>query len=477
MSDTPITFGTDGWRAVIADDYTFENLERVAHATALWLKDDYGEAPRVVLGHDTRFMGREFAEYATRVLAHQGVHVTLAETFVPTPAISWATEAMGCDAGVVITASHNPPKYNGFKLKANFGGPAPPPMVATVEEAVKRVPTRAEPLPTLAELQEQGRVQIDDLAAAYTLALRDILDLDVILDSDLKIAHDPMFGAGRGVVTELLGAERVVELHGDWNPSFHGQPPEPIERNLHELAAAVPREGCDLGLANDGDADRIGMFDERGQFVSSHRILALLTKYLVEERGLTGTIVKTFSTTHMLDTMADHYGLDIETMPIGFKYIATKMAEGDVLVGGEESGGIAAKGHIPERDGIYIGLLITEMVVKRGKPLSALVQELYDTFGPHRTYRDDLHISEAQKRSALARLEDEGGLDRVSGHAVQRVETLDGFKHIIDHGWLLIRPSGTEPVLRVYSEAETAEAAKALVKDATAQLGIDDPAH
>ena len=477
MATPPITFGTDGWRAVIADDYTFENLERVAHATALWLKADYGDAPSIVLGHDTRFMGREFAEFAARVLAHQGVHVTLSTSFIPTPAISWATKARDCDAGVVITASHNPPKYNGFKLKADFGGPAPPPMVATVEEAVKRVPTRTEPLPSLAALQEHGQVHVEDLAAAYVLALREIMDLAAIRDSELTIAHDPMYGAGKGVVAELLGRDRVVELHGDWNPGFHGQPPEPIERNLDELAATIHREGCDVGIANDGDADRIGMFDENGQYVSSHRILALLTKYLVEERGLTGTIVKTFSTTHMLDKMAEKYGLNIETTPIGFKYIATKMASEDVLVGGEESGGIAAKGHIPERDGIYIGLLITEMVVKRGRPLSALVQELYDEFGPHRTYRDDLHISEAQKRKALARLEDEGGLSEISGHAVRRLDTLDGFKHILDSGWLLVRPSGTEPVLRVYSEAETPEAAKALVKDAAAQLGIDSEGH
>lgn len=472
MPTPPIKFGTDGWRAVIADDYTFDNLERVAHATALWLKEDYGDVPKVVLGHDTRFLGREFAEYATRVLASQGVHVTLSKAFIPTPGISWATQAMECDAGVVITASHNPPKYNGFKLKADFGGPAPPPMVATVEDAVKRVPTRSEPLPSLEALQKKGLVQVDDLGAAYLLALREVLDLEAIARSDLKIAHDPMFGAGKGAVAELVGAERVVELHGDWNPGFHGQPPEPIERNLQKLAVTIQQEGCDVGIANDGDADRIGMFDERGRFVSSHRILALLVKYLVEERGLTGTIVKTFSTTHMLDKMAARYGLTLDTTPIGFKYIATKMAEEDVLVGGEESGGIAAKGHIPERDGLYIGLLVTEMMVKRGKPLSALVQELYDEFGPHRTYRDDIHITEAQKRNVLARLEQEGGLTEVNGHAVSRVETLDGFKHITANGWLLIRPSGTEPVLRVYSEAETAKAAKALVKDAADQLGL-----
>jgi phosphomannomutase len=273
-------------------------------------------------------------------------------------------------------------------------------------------------------------------------------------------------------VAELVGAEHVVELHDDWNPGFHGQPPEPIERNLQELATLIQQEGCDVGIANDGDADRIGMFDERGQFVSSHRILALLVKYLVEERGLSGRIVKTFSTTHMLDKMAAHYGLALDTTPIGFKYIATKMAEEDVLVGGEESGGIAAKGHIPERDGLYIGLLVTEMMVKRGKPLSALVRELYDAFGSHRTYREDIHITNAQKRTVLARLEEDGGLTEVNGHAVNRVETLDGYKHITANGWLLIRPSGTEPVLRVYSEAETAQAAQALVKDAAGQLGL-----
>jgi phosphomannomutase len=229
-----------------------------------------------------------------------------------------------------------------------------------------------------------------------------------------------------------------------------------------------------VGLANDGDADRIGMVDENGDFVSSHRILALLVKYLYEERGLTGSIVKTFSTTHLLDKMGEQYGLDVETTPIGFKHIAPKMAEGTVLVGGEESGGIAAAGHIPERDGVYIGLLIVEMMVERGLSLSELVDELLEEFGPHYNYRDDIHIREDQKADVLDRLDNQGGLDTVNGHAVEEVQTLDGFKHVTDSGWLLIRPSGTEPVLRVYSEAESPEAAEALVKDASRQLGLDD---
>jgi phosphomannomutase len=299
-----------------------------------------------------------------------------------------------------------------------------------------------------------------------------VLDVEAIAESDLHIAHDAMYGAGQGLVTALLGEEQVTPLHHDQNPGFHGQPPEPIDRNLSELQAAVVRENCDVGVANDGDADRIGMVDENGDFVDSHRILALLVKYLHEERGLDGSVVKTFSTTHMLDKMAERYGLPVETTPIGFKYIASKMADGGVLVGGEESGGIAATGHIPERDGIYIGLLIVEMMVKRGLPLSALVDELLEDFGPHYAYRDDIHTSDAQKQKVLGVLDDEGGLSSVDGHPVERLETLDGYKHITDNGWLLVRPSGTEPVLRVYSEAESPEAAEALVKDAAEQLGL-----
>ena len=473
MPKTPIKFGTDGWRAVIAEDYTFANLERVAQATAEWLHDDYGDAPTVVVGYDTRFLSRSFAERAARVLAAAGVHVTLTDVFVSTPAISWATQHLGRDAGVMITASHNPPEYNGFKIKAHFGGPAPPSMIASVEEAVQHVPTRTEPLASLEELVGRGQIDLYDVRSNYLTALREVLDVEAIAASGLTIAHDAMYGAGQGLVTALLGEDRVVELHHDHNPGFHGQPPEPIERNLDALQAAVVREGADCGLANDGDADRIGMVDENGDFVDSHRILALLTKYLHEERGQSGSIVKTFSTTHMLNKMGEAYGFDVETVPIGFKHIAPKIAEGDVLVGGEESGGIAAKGHIPERDGIYIGLLIVEMMVKRGMTLSALVDELLEQFGPHHCYREDIHITPDQKRAVLARLEDDGGLDEVSGHPVAEVDTLDGYKHLTEaNGWLLIRPSGTEPVLRVYSEANTPEAARDLVQDARAQLDI-----
>ena len=473
MSNTPIEFGTDGWRAVIADDYTFVNLERVAQATADWLHDDYGGSPSVVIGHDARFLGPEFTERTARVLADAGVDVTVADSMVSTPAISWATQANGHDAGVVITASHNPPEYNGYKIKAHFGGPAPPEMIAKVEEAVSDG-ARSGALPTLDTLASDGSIQTADVRSGYLDALRDALNIEAIQNSGLMIAHDAMFGAGQELVQDLLGDNQVVALHHDRNPGFHGVAPEPIADRLGELSATVASGDAAAGLANDGDADRIGMVDENGDYVSSHRILALLVKYLYEERGLEGSIVKTFSTTHMLDKMGERYDLPVETTPIGFKHIATKMADGNVLVGGEESGGIAAMGHIPERDGIYIGLLIVEMMVERGMSLSGLVDELLDEFGPHYNYRDDIHIREDQKADVLDRLDNQGGLDEVNGHPVERLETLDGFKHVTDNGWLLIRPSGTEPVLRVYSEAESPEAAEALVKDASRQLGLDD---
>jgi len=473
MSDTPIEFGTDGWRAVIADDYTFVNLERVAQATADWLHDDYGDTTSVVLGHDTRFLGPEFAERTARVLADAGVEVTLADSMVSTPAISWATQASEHDAGVVITASHNPPTYSGYKIKAYFGGPAPPAMISKVEDAVPDG-ARSGALPTFDDLTADGSIQTDDVRSGYLDALRHALDIEAIKDAGLTVAHDAMYGAGQGLVQDLLGDDQVVTVRHEMNPGFHGVAPEPIADRLGELSTTVADGDAEVGLANDGDADRIGMVDENGDYVSSHRILALLVKYLHEERGLTGSIVKTFSTTHMLDKMGERYDLPVETTPIGFKHIASKMAEGDVLVGGEESGGIAAMGHIPERDGIYIGLLIVEMIVERGMALSALVDELLKQFGPHYNYRDDIHIREDQKARVLDRLDNQGGLDAVNGHPVDRVETLDGFKHVTDNGWLLIRPSGTEPVLRVYSEAESPEAAEALVKDTSHQLGLDE---
>jgi phosphomannomutase len=477
-----IAFGTDGWRAVIAEEYTFDNLARVAQATAQWLDDTQGDGsadgpPTVVLGHDARFLGRRFAEHAARVLAAGGVRVVIGEGVTPTPAVSYATEALGADAGVVITASHNPPEYSGYKLKAHFGGPAPPAMVAEVEERIPGEAPSADRLPPFAALLEDGRVEERALTGEYLDALRELLDIEGMRAAGVRVGHDAMYGAGRGLVRRLLGAEHVAELHAEDNPGFEGTPPEPIARHLGDFLEMVPRENCDAGIANDGDGDRIGMVDEHGQYVTAHEIMALLVKYLYEERGRRGRIAKTFAATHMLDTMGERYDLPVETEPIGFKHLAPKLAGSDggpdVLVCGEESGGIAAGGYIPERDGIYIGLLVVEMMTKRGQPLSALVAELHDQFGPHHYYRSDIRTTDAQKARVLERLDANGGLGEVDGHAISELDTLDGVKHIADDGrWVLVRPSGTEPVLRVYAEAPTPEEARALVEDAAGQLGL-----
>lgn len=461
-----IAFGTDGWRAVIGADYTFDNLTTVTRATAAWVRSQHAGGVgdgRVVLGYDTRFQGDAFARHVAAVFASEGVGVRLASDVATTPAVSWATADGGHTAGIVITASHNPPQYNGFKIKQHAGGPATPEMIADVEARLDAAADRSGfVLRPYAELAAEGLVETFDLRGAYTELLRRRIDVDAIRGASLRVAYDAMYGAGFGIVTELLGKARVVELHHERNPGMAGQAPEPIEKNLPELLKAVVDHTCAVGLATDGDADRIGLVDEEGQFVDSHKILALLVKYLHVEKGLRGDVVKTFSTTDMLDRMGERYGLRVETTPIGFKYVGPKIIEGDVLVGGEESGGMAVKGHIPERDGLFIGLLVVEMMVKRERTLSGLVRELADEFGPHVTSRTDLHTTNARKEAVLAQLRDEG-LAEVAGLPVTATETLDGFKFRTADGWLLFRPSGTEPVLRVYAEATTAERADALV--------------
>ena len=460
-----IKFGTDGWRAVIAKDYTFKNLSIVTQATARWIKEESVTENGVVIGYDTRFMGKQFARHVATVFAAMDVPVRIADKIAPTPAVSWGALEYNA-VGIVITASHNPPEYNGFKIKAPFGGPATPEQIEKVERRYDHYDPSLE-TGSYDTYTAQGQIEEFPLTEQYLDVIREKIDLEAIRNSGIRIAHDPMFGSGRGLVGELLG-EQVSEIHGDYNPSFNGTPPEPIEKNLSELSAFVKEKGCAVGLANDGDADRIGMIDETGRFVNSHQMLSLLVKYLNREKGMNGTIVKTFSTTNMLDKQAEAYNLPIQTTPIGFKYIAEKFVDGDILVGGEESGGLAVKGHMPERDGIYIGLLITEMVVKAGKKLSELVQDLFDEFGVHATYRNDLHTEESKKLAMMEYCKKKK-LARIDGKSVDTWEFTDGVKHLLEDGsWLLVRPSGTEPVLRIYSEAGSPEAARSIVEEATA---------
>ncbi len=456
---TPIKFGTDGWRAVIAEDYTFANLERVARATGQWIRKIAEGEPSAVVGYDARFQGDAFAEYTARVLASLGIRVQLADSFVTTPAVSWATLHHGHAAGIVITASHNPPRYSGFKIKSHFGAPADSAMIAEVEAELDRLEDGF-------ELQSRDalgdRIEAINLREAYRNVLKDKLDIEGIKKSGLKVACDPMYGAGQGTVTDLLGRENVVEVHDDFNPGMHGQPPEPMAKNLEYLSRVIREEQCDVGLAFDGDADRIGMMDEEGRFVDSHKILTLLAKYLHQEKGMTGSIVRTFSTTDMLDKLGEAYGLPVEVLKIGFKYVAPKIIEGDVLVGGEESGGIAVKGHIPERDGVFIGLTVVEMMMARKMTLSELVEEVQQEFGPYYFSRNDLHTSPERKEAFLDML-DNRRPDTLAGEAVRSVEDVDGVKFRFDDGWLMFRASGTEPVLRIYAEASSQDRANRLV--------------
>jgi len=464
-----IKFGTDGWRAVIADQFTFANVNIVTQAVARWLQATNKAKNGVVMGYDARFLSREFAEHAASVFAEMGILVRFSDRIVPTPAISHA--ALTHDVfGIVITASHNPPEYNGYKIKSPFGGSATPDQISGIEMELTKIndPITVQPFQQRVKF---GQIRELNLLEGYLQAIRDNIDLNAIRGSGLKVAHDPMYGAGSGILKELLGEEFVREIHGERNPLFGGTAPEPVEQKLDQLCE-ITKESCNIGIANDGDADRITMVDENGQFVSSHKILSLLVEYLHKQKKLSGTIVKTFSTTDMIDKQAEKYNLPLIVTPIGFKYIAELMVEEDVLTGGEESGGLAAKGHLPERDGIYIGLLIIEMMVRTGKSLSELVDGLFDEYGPHYYYRNDLLTDDEKKHAMIAYCKAEK-LKKIRGSSVVKWDFKDGIKHHLEDGsWVLVRPSGTEPVLRIYAESNNPGKVQDLVEEVAALVDL-----
>ncbi|MFK8100957.1 MAG: phosphoglucomutase/phosphomannomutase family protein [Saprospiraceae bacterium] len=463
---TKIKFGTDGWRAIIAKDYTVDNVIRVTEGTAKWLlAKNYS---KIVIGHDCRFGGQMFAETATRVFGAYGIKVNLAKGFVSTPMVSLGVVKTKSDLGVVITASHNPPSYNGYKLKSNFGGPTIPMDIAAVEEEVPDQPTEKD-LPSLEEMFEQGMLNYIDLEQIYIDHVEENFDMEAIRAANIKMAFDAMYGAGQRALPRLL--PNAILLHCDDDPSFKGQAPEPIHRNLGELSDLIKNDATiACGLANDGDADRIGMYDEDGNFVDSHHLLLLLLLYLKKYKGLDGKVVVTFSVTDKMRKMAEHFGLEFQVTKIGFKYIAEIMTKEDVLVGGEESGGLAVKGHIPERDGIWMGLLILEFMAKTGKSLKALIQEVYDMVGPFAFDRDDLHIKNEEKLAIIEKCKNTP-YTAFGDYKVEKLETIDGFKFVLsDNEWLMIRPSGTEPVLRVYSQAPTPEGVRSILDAARITL-------
>lgn len=461
-----IKFGTDGWRAVIADDYTFANLERVALATARYFKRHKKIRNGIVIGYDARFMSREFAEKSAEVIANAGILVKLADSIVTTPMISMLTKMEKAAGGVVITASHNPPKYNGFKIKGDFGGPAHPEMIATLEKELARV-MKLKTFPpgarTYQQLVEKRKIVPISMKRRYLDDLATKIDLPRIKASGIRILYDVMYGAGQTALRDLL--PDISMMHESFNPSFEGVNPEPLAHNLTQLMARVKAERFGIGIATDGDADRIGAVDENGNFVDSHRIFALLLKYLVEQKGLTGEVVKSFSVTQMINLQCAKYGLTMHETPVGFKHICRLMTERDVLIGGEESGGLGVKGHIPERDGIFLGLLLCEMMAVCGKPLGALVQELMDEFGPHEFKRIDLHVTEKEKAAIIKKYHK--GVKEIAGYPVTGRLDTDGFKFFVEKGWVLVRASGTEPLIRFYAEADSVTKVDALLAAAT----------
>lgn len=446
----PIKFGTDGWRGIIAKDFTFANLKSAALAAARYFKSHPNAANGVCVGYDTRFLSEQFARYVAETFSAQQLKVFLAHSFTPTPAVSLFVRDKHLAGGIVITASHNPPAYNGFKVKAEYGGSAHPETIAVIEAHLQHATTIpcGQPNSTLIELA--------DITGYYRNYLASELNLQAIAQSGLRIAHNAMYGAGQGLVSALLSQSHVVAYHCTINPTFDGINPEPIPNYLQDFMAFYKQSGCDIAIITDGDADRIGMLDEHGRYVDSHKIFSILLKYLVEQKGMRGEVARTYALTEVINKICAKHGLLVHNLPIGFKHVGKLMTTRDILIGGEESGGIGVTAHLPERDGTYIGLLMAEVMVLRQKKLSALVDELYQEYGYFTYDRIDAKLSDAEK-ATLMRQASAGTFSHIAGMPVVKFENLDGYKYFFEGGWLLIRPSGTEPIVRLYCEADSEE--------------------
>ncbi len=452
-----IKFGTDGWRGIIADDFTFDNVRRVAGAIASYVSKYEDSTKGIFVGYDTRFASRRAAEIAAEVISASGVPVKLANDYTPTPAVSYAVKQNAAAGGVMITSSHNPWNWNGVKFKAKFGGSATPAIMKKIEEEL-----HAGTIPKAS----QAAIEESDFKTPYIDAVCRFADMPSIGKARFKLAIDSMYGSGRGILPGIFAGHGVqhVSIRQEVNPLFPGINPEPIQPHIAMLQETVLREKCDAGLATDGDADRIGAVAEDGSFVDSHKIFCVLLRWLLERKKWPGDVVRAFNTTRMLDRIAAKHGRKLYETQIGFKYTADLMMERDILIGGEESGGIGYSRFLPERDGVLNCLLLANVMAEEGKPLGQLVADLQREYGPHYYGRRDLHISEEIKQSAIrrARAETTRNLGR---YRVVKKENLDGIKFFLDaptdgngaEAWILFRASGTEPLLRVYAEAASPE--------------------
>jgi len=458
VTDNPIKFGTDGWRGIIAQDFTFDNVRICAQAVAEYLKQSGLARQGLIVGYDTRFASEEFASAAAEVAAGNGIKVSLCPQVTPTPVVSYGVLAQKAGGAIVITASHNPAKWSGFKYKSEIGSSASSEVTAQIEKNIALILSTGEVnrIPQ-AEALDKGLIEYLDLAPTYFDHLTSLIDLNGLRRAKLKLVVDPMYGAGIGYFKTLLGngAVELIEINSERNPLFSGIQPEPIAANLDKLSATVTRRKADVGVAIDGDADRLGIVDENGVFLTPLQVFALLALYLLEVRGERGPIVKTITTTNMLYRLGEIFGVPVHETPVGFKYVAPMMIAEKALIGGEESGGYGFRGHMPERDGILAGLYFLDLMVKTGKSPSQLIDYLYSKVGPHHFKRIDVEFPEDKRQAIIDRIEHNPPRS-IEGVKVVNLDTRDGFRFTLaDNTWLLIRFSGTEPVLRLYTESDS----------------------
>lgn len=455
-----IKFGTDGWRAVIAEDYTFGNVRLVSQAVAAYLQSTgAGEGP-VLIGYDTRFGSEAFAEAVAEVLAGNAVRTLLTGAPTATPAVSLGVIQQECVGGIVITASHNPGKWNGFKYKPDYGGSASPEIISQIENQLSGIREGGVERLPLDDATQRGLVEVLDVRSAYLQQLGRLVDLPALKAREGSVVYDAMFGAGAQDLPSLLagGALQVHSINTERNPAFPGiHAPEPIALNLAKLRAAVPATGALLGIATDGDADRVGIVDENGEFVNQLQVYALLALYLLEVRGLRGPLVKTLSQSYMVDKLGELYDVPVHETSVGFKYVGPKMEETGAIMGGEESGGFGFKGHIPERDGALAGLYMLDLVAQMGRPMSKVIEYLEEKVGRYYYRRVDLRFDAARRQDIETRLREQPP-ESLLGKPLVRFLSEDGYKYVLEDGtWLLIRFSGTEPVMRVYTETDSEE--------------------
>lgn len=465
-----IKFGTDGWRAIIAEDFTFENVDRVAQATAdYWVANPVPgtHGLKAVVGYDRRFLSDQFALRVAEVLAGNGFTVTLTDRPTPTPSVSFEVKRQKAVGGVMLTASHNPPAFNGFKLKAWYGGSAEPAMCHAVEGMLGQSPVRAL---AFAAGRKAGKIAVRDVRGPHFAAIKRLVDFPLIAASGLKFAHEALYGVGAGCFEELLAGTtcQVTTINAEHNPGFGGLNPEPIARNYIHSIPFLRKHPHDVCLVTDGDADRVGGLMGNGDPLTTHQIICLLLRHYVKNRKMTGRVVKALTTTSMVDTMCARMGLELVETGVGFKYIASEIIKGGVLLGFEESGGIGFPGHIPERDGIAAGLVLLELLAVEKRPLRKLLAELERDFGPHRYARIDARFP-LEKRAALMEYCRSHPPARLLKSKLTAVKSSDGVKFIAEDGsWLMLRGSGTEPILRIYAEAKSDADAEALLKQGQA---------